>query len=197
MDKTCTSDNLNLNSIHTPPGGILMWIILSLEIFTFLGVSFVFLYYRGEQPVEFTNSKSLLSPFIGTINTIILITSGYFIANSIKELEANKTEESSTQILLGLILGLAFLLIKGFEYYQKLELGVGFEYSTFFTLYWLTTGFHFIHVLFGVGLLSYMFLAVKAKKYDASNYSDVESTATYWHMCDLIWILIFPLFYLI
>ncbi len=194
-------DNLNQSheegSLYYPPGGILIWIIITLELFTFLGASLVFLYYRGLSPMEFKESQNLLSPFIGTINTIVLITSGYFVANSIQKIRVNDTKGSSTQILLGLSLGLLFLLLKGYEYNQKIEVGIGFEYNTFFTFYWLMTGFHFVHVLFGVGLLAYMYNAVKHKKYDSNNYADAEASAVYWHMCDLIWILIFPILYLI
>ena len=95
------------------------------------------------------------------------------------------------------LLGVLFLIVKGVEFYHKIDLGIGFNYNTFFTFYWLMTGFHFVHVLFGVGLLAYMYIAVKNGKYSAKEMFDVESSAAYWHMCDLIWVLIFPVLYLI
>jgi len=183
--------------ISYPPGGILIWMLIVLEIFTFLGASLVFMYYRGIEWNEFNEFRSYLNPVVGTANTIILIISGYFMANSLHKLRANDTNAASIQILLGLLLGVLFLVVKGIEFYQKLEIGIGLDYNTFFTFYWLMTGFHFIHVLFGVGLLSFMYKAVKNKKYNSNNMFDVESSATYWHMCDLIWILIFPVLYLI
>jgi len=187
----------NTNSIYYPPGGILIWFLIILEIFTFLGATLIFVYYRHNSPEEFAQSKTLLNPILGTINTIILITSGLFIALSINKLRENNYRKSSLYILFGVTLGVLFLIIKGYEFYHKLDSGIGFNYNNFFTFYWLMTGFHFVHVLFGVGLLAYMYKAVKKKKYNAEHMFDVEASATYWHMCDLIWILIFPILYLI
>lgn len=184
-------------SIYYPPGGILIWFLMILEIFTFLGASMVFLSYKSDALEEFKIGQDFLSKTVGTINTIILITSGYFIANTVHYLRANNYKKATLATKLSLVLGLLFLIIKGIEYYQKISLGIGFEYNTFFTFYWLMTGFHFVHVLFGVGLLGYLTLALKKQKYSAENMFDVESIATYWHMCDLIWILIFPILYLL
>jgi len=184
-------------SIYYPPGGILIWMLIVLEIFTFLGASLVFMYYRGLEWSDFQEYRTHLSPLIGTINTLVLITSGYFMANALHHLRANNSNQASKQILVGLLLGIVFLAIKGAEYYHKIDAGIGFAESTFFTFYWMMTGFHFIHVLFGVGLLSFMYRKVKNKEYTADNMFDVESSATYWHMCDLIWILLFPIIYLL
>ncbi|NQX97622.1 MAG: cytochrome c oxidase subunit 3 [Flavobacteriales bacterium] len=183
--------------IYYPPGGILIWFLIILELFTFLGAILIFVYYRKNMLKEFTESKAFLNPIIGTINTIVLITSGYFMAISIHKLRANDNQKSAFFMLIGTLLGIIFLGIKGLEFYHKIELGIGFNYNTFFTFYWLMTGFHFIHVLFGVGLLSYMYFAVKNRKYSVKEMFDVEASAAYWHMCDLIWILIFPILYLI
>jgi len=187
----------NPGHIYYPPGGILIWTLIILEMITFLGASLIFMYHRGNNLEEFAKSREMLNPLIGTINTIILITSGYFIAISVQKLRGDQVEKSARFMLVGLLLGLAFLGIKGMEFYDKIELGLHLGSNTFFTFYWLTTGFHFIHVLFGVGLLAYMYFAIKKKKYSAEKMLDIETSATYWHMCDLIWILIFPVFYLI
>ena len=184
-------------NIYYPPGGILVWFLILLEVFTFLGAALVFVSYRKNMLEEFTLSKAMLNPIIGTINTIILITSGYFMANAIQYLKLDNNKKSALYIGIGLFLGVLFLMIKGWEFYHKIELGIGLGYNTFFTFYWLMTGFHFIHVLFGVGLLAYMYKGVKNKEYSANNSADVEASATYWHMCDLIWILIFPVLYLL
>jgi len=184
-------------SIYYPPGGILMWFLIILEIFTFLGATLIFVYYRHNNLEEFAQSKAHLSQITGTINTIILISSGLFMALSVNYLKENNTKKSANYILLGMILGFVFLIIKSFEFYAKIDAGIGFNYNDFFTFYWLMTGFHFVHVLFGVGLLAYMYFAIKKNKYNNQNIFDVEASATYWHMCDLIWILIFPVLYLL
>ena len=187
---------INKNPYY-PPGGILIWLIIILEMFTFLGAIIAFKLNQNSSPDIFAESRQLLNPLVGTINTIVLITSGLFMAYTVGAIKKNKVQKSQRYILITLILGLVFLTIKGFEFYQKIELGIGLDYSTFFTFYWLLTGFHFIHVLFGVGLLVYMFFALKRGAYSSKNSLDIETTASYWHMCDLIWILIFPVLYLI
>jgi nitric oxide reductase NorE protein len=186
-----------VKNIYYPPGGILIWLLMILEVFTFLGATLVFVYYRKNNLEEFTQSKEMMSALVGTINTIILITSGYFMALSVNKLRENNTSKSSQFMLIGLLLGILFLVVKGAEFYNKIDLGIGFNYNTFFTFYWLMTGFHFVHVLFGVGLLVYMYFAVKNRKYSDNDMFDVEASAAYWHMCDLIWVLIFPVLYLI
>lgn len=190
-------ENEKKDLIYYPPGGILLWFIIIIELFTFLGAVLVFMYYRSQAIDEFLSYKALINPFIGTINTVVLITSGYFMAISVLRLRNNENEKSSKAILFAMLLGLLFLIIKGGEFALKLNAGIGLEYNSFFTFYWLMTGFHFVHVLFGVGILCYMYFAVKKGNYSATNTLDVESSATFWHMCDLIWILIFPVLYLI
>jgi len=187
----------SIKNIYYPPGGILVWFLIILEVFTFLGAALIFVAYRKDMLEEFTLSKAMLNPIVGTINTIILITSGYFMAISVNKLKEDDNKKSALFMLVGLLLGLAFLIVKGMEFYHKIELGIGFSYNTFFTFYWLMTGFHFVHVLFGVGLLAYMYFAVKKGSYNSKELFDVEASATYWHMCDLIWILIFPVLYLL
>ncbi len=185
------------NKLYYPPGGILIWLIIILEVCTFLGALLVFAYQRSIDTSSFDTSQELLNPLIGTINTIILISSGYFMAVSVSKLRAGENQKATSAIFYANLLGIAFLVLKSFEYYQKMDSGITFTHTTFFTFYWLMTGFHFVHVLFGVGLLTYMHLAMKKNKYSSSNMADIEATATYWHMCDLIWILIFPVLYLL
>ncbi|UTW67792.1 cytochrome c oxidase subunit 3 [bacterium SCSIO 12643] len=184
-------------SVFYPPGGILIWLIMMVEIITFLGGVFIFMYYRNVEVDAFAFYRSQIHPVWGTVNTIVLITSGYFMANAIVKLKLADTDGAVGYMGWALFLGILFLMIKAGEYYLKLEEGFGMGHDTFFTLYWLMTGFHFIHVLFGVGLLAYMRVAVKKRKYSAKDFADVEASGTYWHMCDLIWILIFPILYLI
>lgn len=184
-------------SIYYPPGGILIWFLIIIEVFTFLAGIMVFLHYRSTNLELFQQAQSQLNPLIGTINTIILIISGYFVANSLQYLKNGDTSKAARLIMVSLSLGVVFLIIKSSEYYVKIEQGIGLTENTFYTFYWMMTGFHYIHVLLGIGLLGYMYVGIKQNKYHAENLFDVEASASYWHLCDLIWILIFPIFYLI
>lgn len=184
-------------SIAFPPGGILIWFLIILELFTFLGGIFVLLNYRSGNPAEFNESAQQLNPLIGTFHTLVLITSGYFLANAMQYIRLGAYSKASSLVAAATMLGFIFLSVKALEFYLKMDAGFGFSFNQFFTLYWMMAGFHFIHVLFGVGLLIYLFRAVRKRKYTQENLFDAESIATYWHLCDLIWIFIFPLFYLL
>jgi nitric oxide reductase NorE protein len=142
-------------------------------------------------------SQKHLSALLGTINTIILITGGYFMALGIKKMKLGLNIEASKMILLAMVTGIAFLLLKGYEYYDKIEDGIGLSTNTFFTFYWLITGFHFIHVTLAIFILLALYISIKKNKYTKDDYLDVETGGVFWHLCDLIWILVFPLFYLL
>jgi len=92
--------------------------------------------------------------------------------------------------------GFLFLGLKSVEYYDKLNMGLVLDYNTFFSFYWLLTGFHVIHVLVGLVILSFFYYTLKKQKTE-SNLEDIEAGAAFWHMCDLIWLLLFPVIYLI
>ena len=97
--KKMEEETIKTGNIYYPPGGILIWFIIILELFTFLGAALVFLHYRKTMLEEFTLSKEMLTPLIGTINTIVLITSGYFMAISVNKLRENNTKKSALFLL--------------------------------------------------------------------------------------------------
>lgn len=185
-----------LNNIYYPPGGILMWIIIFLELFTF-GIALVSMVYYGKQEPEiFHNSRLLLNADIGLLNTFVLITSGFFMALSVLNFKVQKFSKSNFFLVLTIIGGFVFLGIKSFEYYTKIDAGLSMNYNTFFTFYWMLTLFHVVHVVVGlVILISVLFSNLKKKS--TTNIEDFEASAAFWHMCDLIWLLLFPVIYLI
>ena len=153
--------------------------------------------YRANEPVVFAESQALLNRGIGLTNTLVLLTSGFFMALAVHYLKKGKNGISAQMIAVTVFFGLLFLVLKGFEYSDKMEHGIGIEYNSFFMFYWLLTGFHFIHVLLGVAILVYMFFKTRSGVYNADNTFDVESSAAFWHMCDLIWLFLFPVIYLL
>lgn len=179
-----------------PPGGILIWIILTVEILTFLLAIFSFMYTRSSNIEIFNSSQANLNATLGTINTLILITSGFFMAKTVSAVKKDENKKANQFIVISIVLGFMFLVIKSFEYYHKIELGLTIRTNTFYTYYWFLTGFHFLHVLIGVILLLAIKPAIKKAKYNSKEFLDVETVATFWHMCDIIWILIFPVIYL-
>jgi len=185
------------NDILHPPGGILIWILIFLEVITFMIALSVFTYMRGQNAALFARSQAMLSPLLGTINTIVLLSSGFFMAEAVRKLRAGMLKQSQRYTMITILLGLVFIAIKSFEYSQKIEHGIGLEYNAFFTFYWLLTGFHLIHVTVGIVILIFIYHSLKKGRYDARDHEDVDTGAAFWHMCDLIWMLLFPMLYLL
>ena len=184
-------------SVYYPPGGLLIWIIVFLEFITFSAGIMVYLSLRQGDIDTFNQSQQLLNSTYGMVNTIVLITSGLLMATALGNLKSGNNKKAVYYLSLTILFGLVFLVLKGFEYNEKMAMGYGFGYNQFFMFYWLLTGFHFIHVLVGVLLLSYMLIKTKSGFYTGTNFEDVETVGVFWHMCDLIWIFLFPIIYLL
>jgi len=181
-------------NIFYPPGGILIWIIIFLELITFGIALIAMVASNNDAPELFHNSRLQLNTAIGTINTIFLITSGFFMAKSVSELKDQNIKKSSLFLNLTIIGGILFLVLKSVEYYFKIDAGITISYNTFFTYYWLLTLFHVVHVIVGLVILLVIGRSLKKNK---TNLEDFEASAAFWHMCDLIWLLLFPVIYLI
>ena len=190
------TQKINYKSIYYPPGGILMWIIIFLELFTFGMALVAFAYYGRQEPELFHQSRLQLNTTFGVINTVFLLTSGLFMAAAVQEFKENNTRKSSFYIKLAMLGGLLFLVLKSIEYYHKIEAGISLETNMFFNFYWLLTGFHVIHVVMGLVILGRTNHGIIKENSDTV-IEDVEACAAFWHMCDLIWLLLFPVLYLI
>ena len=180
-----------------PPGGILIWIIILLEVVTFGAGIVAFAWQSNLSPELFEVSKSTLQVKIGLANTLLLLTSGFFVAEAVRYLKAGNSAKSQRWMWIAMVLGVGFLILKGVEYWDKIQHGFDLTHDAFFTFYWLLTGFHFVHVLTGLVILLVLTLKMKQGVYHADNSFDIESGAAFWHMCDLVWLLLFPVLYLI
>lgn len=187
---------INHKNIYYPPGGVLIWIIIFLELITFGATLIAMVFYGKEEPQIFQNSSNLLNPTYGMVNTLFLLTSGYFMAISVSELKKESKQKFKLYLNLTMLFGLLFLILKSVEYYEKLHEGLGIGYNTFFSFYWMLTLFHVIHVIVGLVILVSIYLGVN-KKQSTTKIEDVEASAAFWHMCDLIWIMLFPVIYLL
>ncbi|HUH51441.1 MAG TPA: cytochrome c oxidase subunit 3 [Flavobacterium sp.] len=187
---------INHKSIYYPPGGILVWIIIYLELLTFGLAIFALTYYGAQERAEFHQDSLLLNKPLATINTILLLTSGFFVAQGVVYFRKKAFDKTSKYFLWAVFSGFGFLVLKMLEYYQKLEAGLDMDYSTFFMFYWFLTAFHWVHVLLGIIILLFLRANIQKKKAEAA-VDDIEAGATFWHMCDLIWLLLFPILYLL
>lgn len=188
--------NINYKSIYYPPGGILLWIIIFLELITF-GMGLIsFVYYSKEGPALFHSSRLALNKTIGVINTLVLLSSGFFMAETVKYVKQHNLKKAALCLNLTKLGGLLFIILKATEYYQKINAGISLNTNLFYTYYWLLTAFHLVHVVAGLVILMFVFAGI-SKNTTTINLENMEASAAFWHMCDLIWLLLFPVFYLV
>ena len=183
-------------NILYPPGGILMWIIIYLELITFGAVLIAMVWYSKDEPQLFHESRLLLNTSFGAINTLFLLVSGFFMTLTVGALKVQNISKSKLYLKLTMLGGLLFLALKTVEYIGKIDAGLTMGYNTFFSFYWMLTLFHVIHVIVGLVILASV-LRTLTKKPENIIMDDVEASATFWHMCDLVWLLLFPVIYLV
>jgi cytochrome c oxidase subunit 3 len=184
-----------------------MWLFLFTEMLLFGGLFIVYSVYRYRNPVAFHLAAHDLSVFIGTINTIILLISSSTIAMSITAIQ--KHNKRLTLLFLGItiILGLAFLVNKYFEWGEHIKEHIypgssilalrGHGDVLFYGLYFFMTGLHALHIIVGLVFILVVAVSIKKDKINSNDYVLLENSGLYWHLVDLIWIFLFPLFYLI
>ena len=184
-----------------------MWLFLFTELILFGGMFLVYSVYRFTNQSEFHLAATELNTIIGTFNTAILLTSSLTMALSITAIQKNNKSLSVFFQLLTILLGLFFMANKYFEWSAKINHGLfpgSDELLTkssgeilFFGLYYVMTGLHGLHVLVGMVLIAVMAGFTSRGIITHDNYVKLENTGLYWHLVDIIWIFLFPLFYLI
>ncbi|GAA5137300.1 cytochrome c oxidase subunit 3 family protein [Thalassotalea piscium] len=194
------SNQLNFTQISLSekklPGDLAMWIFILVELTAFALFFIGFAVTEQFNQQIFTEGKAKLHTVSGVINTIALITSSLFVAFSVNALHRNKMKQVAIHLCFALIFAFVYLFVKGWEYQSLFSIGIDIETNTFFTLYFLITAFHFLHVVLGMVILGFMLVRTFKNAYQ-NNYSGFESGACYWHMVDMLWIILFPLIYVI
>jgi len=190
------NQKVDYKNIFYPPGGILLWVLITVELITFGAALIALAVSSRDNPALYHQSRLQLNATFGAINTLFLLTSGYFMAMTVHKVQQKNIKKAAFYNQLAMLGGLLFLLLKSVEYYEKIQHGLTIGYNTFFTFYWLLTAFHVIHVLVGLGILFFMYLGMR-KAQANPDILNVEAGAAFWHMCDLIWLLLFPMLYLI
>jgi len=192
---------MNKEKPKHPAGDFAVWIIIYIELLTF-GLFFIGYIYSRRGDIELFNaSQLLLDQRAGFINTILLLTSSYFVVKAISIIKTINTQEAfnrASNWLLGAIgLGGLFLILKMTEFIGKYHEGINLSTNSFFMFYFLLTMFHFMHVVLGMIILFNLYQKTKIGGYTKEEHIGLESGASYWHMVDLLWIVLFPLIYII
>ncbi|MGB1199341.1 MAG: cytochrome c oxidase subunit 3 family protein [Thalassotalea sp.] len=189
------------DEIKKLPGDLAMWFFILAELTVFAIFFIGFAIAENLNLAMFAEGKAQLHKVAGLINTIALITSSYFVAISLHSMRENNDKQAVTRLMFALVFAAVYIVLKLWEYQALFAQGIDIETNTFFTLYFLITAFHFMHILLGMVILLYMAKNAYQGKYrdpaTDNEFSGFESGACYWHMVDLLWIILFPLIYVI
>jgi cytochrome c oxidase subunit 3 len=186
-----------------------MWVFLVTEVLFFGGLFLVYTVYRSLYPMEFAASSRELVVWAGTVNTFVLITSSLTMALAVHAAQLGERRLLMLFLALTMILGTVFLGIKAFEYYTEFVEhhlpGPGFQFEAehfrhaqiFFSLYFVMTGIHALHMVIGLGIMSVMLWLAWRGTITKEYCNPIEISGLYWHFVDIVWIFLFPLLYLI
>ena len=188
-----------------------MWTFLITEVLFFGGMFAAYAVYREMYPAAFAATSQFMNVKIGAANTAVLICSSLTMAMAVRAAQLSKRGDLVKYLILTLIFGSIFLIVKAFEYHEKYvehlipgpyfnpeHLAPQFMHNSqiLFFLYFCLTGMHAVHMIVGVGLLSYLLIQYR-NIFHASYFAPVEMIGLYWHFVDIVWIFLFPLLYLI
>ena len=174
--------------------GIWVFVLGDMTVFAMLFAGFVF--YRAEQLGLYLESQAALNQTFGAINTLLLLSSSWFVVMGTDAARRDARALAQRLFAAAFLCGAGFGLVKFFEYREKVLQGLTPVANEFYSFYYMLTGLHLLHVLIGMIVLGFVFLRVRAGIRTASDRVFLEGSATYWHMVDLLWIVLFPLLYL-
>lgn len=178
------------------PGEAGVWIFILGDMVMF-GLFFtVFVYYRAADVDLFATAQLSLNQTLGALNTLLLLTSSWFVVHAVEAARAGIAPRARSLLVGGFLCGLGFMVVKYFEYGEKIRAGLTITSNDFFMYYYMLTGIHLLHVTLGMGVLAYLWQRLRGTTDIASHISALESGASFWHMVDILWIVLFALVYL-
>lgn len=194
-----------------------MWVFLVTEVMFFGGLFAAYIIYRYMYPGAFSEGSAHMDVVLGTLNTCILLTSSFTMVLAVHYSKLGDVKMLKRMLWITFLFGIGFLVVKSFEYHHKYEVGLMIgrlfdpskwghlahpvqhpkELHLFLCLYFFMTGLHGIHVIIGMGLMVWLVFMARRGKASGEFYMPVEVVGLYWHFVDLVWVFLFPLFYLI
>jgi cytochrome c oxidase subunit 3 len=174
-----------------------VWTFLATEVLLFGALFTAYTVFRMKYPDLFRAEHAKLDRVLGAANTVVLITSSFTVVLGVEAIRRGKARLMEAYFGATILLAAVFLCVKYVEYAAKFHHGLYPRTNLFFSLYFMLTGLHGIHVFAGMALLSYVVVLSRRGRFSASYHTPVEMSGLYWHFVDLVWIYLFPLLYLI
>ncbi len=186
-----------------------MWVFLVTEIMFFGGMFMIYILYRILYPEGWIQGSNHLDVALGALNTAVLICSSLSMALAVRSAQTSNRRGQIVNLILTIVFGSVFLIVKYFEYAEKFEhhlvpgpnfdmtLPVANQQQLFFSIYFMMTGIHALHMVVGIGLMLVILAMAWRGRFSATYYTPVEVSGLYWHFVDIVWIFLFPLLYLL
>ena len=178
------------------PGVDGIWVFIGADSVVFAILFLSFMQDRLKNPAIFEASRQTLNMNLGGIDTLILLTSSWSVALAVQAMKRDEIDREPRLLLGGAVTGLMFVASKSIEYFEKFAHGITPGTNPFYMWYFTLTGIHLIHVVVGTSLLTYLWVRSWRGTYDHLHRAVPESVASYWHLVDLLWVVLFPLLYL-
>jgi nitric oxide reductase NorE protein len=178
------------------PGVDGVWVAIGADSVIFAILFGSFMQARLQDPAVFEASRHTLNMHLGGVDTLILLTSSWSVALAVQAMKRDQIDREPRLLLGGAVTGLMFVVSKSIEYFEKFAHGITPGTNPFFMWYFTLTGIHLLHVIFGTSLLTYLWIRSRRGTYDHLHRAVPESVASFWHLVDLLWVVLFPLLYL-
>jgi cytochrome c oxidase subunit 3 len=184
-----------------------MWTFLVTELMFFGALFAAYILFRTLYPEAFGEASHHQNVILGAINTAVLIGSSLTMALAVHAAQVSARRSLMMFMAITALLGVVFMVIKGFEYYDHIIHGLvpGANFTSeldpraalFFFLYFMMTGIHAVHLIIGIGILVVLIIRARTGRYDGESFTPIELMGMYWHFVDVVWVFLFPLLYLI
>jgi nitric oxide reductase NorE protein len=180
------------------PGEPGVWVLIGGDMLVFSLFFLTYLAYRNASLSAYLAAQDMLNVSLGLCNTILLLTSSWCVAQSIRVVRDDQRRRASALLLFAFLCGLGFCGLKIVEYHEKFSVGLNIGTNEFFMFYFMLTGIHLLHVVVGLGvLLGIRFKLSRSSQISERDMALIESGATFWHLVDVLWIVLFALLYLV
>lgn len=192
-----------LSSTHAPadatrlPGDLVVWLLVLAELLTFAILFVSFAVARLREPALFAAGQATLDVGSGAINTVLLVSASACVVHALYAVRGGRSTPGARWLLAALACGLGFLVLKSVEYVHKWQEGIDVAENTFYLLYVMLTGFHFLHVVAGCIFFALLWPKTRRGTYGPHDCHALETGAVFWHMVDLLWMVLFPLVYVV
>jgi nitric oxide reductase NorE protein len=179
------------------PGEEGVWVFIMGDLTIFAVLFATYMFYRGQEPQLFNVGQEGLNQGYGLTNTLLLLTSSLLVVAGVRATHEGRPSVAPWMFAGAMTCGFGFTIMKFLEYGEKFSQNITPATNNFYMYYFVLTGLHYFHLVLGIGVLAFLVRAARAAEHTAKQLAFVEGGACFWHMIDLIWIVLFPLLYLV